>query len=63
MVGLVAVAIIIAIVIAAIAYDVGYSSGVRNYTHDNCSYYPFVLVSSQQYWACRIPADQLPSGQ
>ena len=50
------------IVIAIVAYNFGYHQGQNDYTHNNCTVYPFLLLPSNQYWACRIPADQLPGG-
>jgi len=55
--------IIVVIVAALVAYNAGYRQGQSDYMHNNCTYYPFLLLKSNQYWACRIPADQLSGGQ
>jgi hypothetical protein len=60
--GLIAIMIIAVIFASIVAYNAGYSSGKSDYIHNNCTSYPFVLLPSNQYWACRIPADMLPGG-
>ena len=62
--GLITAMIITVIIASIIAYSTGYNQGRTDYIHTNCTSYPFLLIPSSKYWACRIPADQLPgSGQ
>ena len=49
------------IVAALVAYNAGYRQGQSDYIHNSCTSYPFLLVPSNQYWACKIPADYLPT--
>ncbi len=61
--GIATVMIIVVIAAALVAYNAGYRQGRSDYMHNNCTYYPFLLLKSNQYWASRIPADQLSGGQ
>jgi hypothetical protein len=50
------------IITSIVTYTLGYRQGQSDYIHNNCTVYRFLLLPSNQYWACRIPSDQLPGG-